>query len=869
MRIHPILAVRLGLPLLLLLLAGCASNEAQDPGESSGIESSEATDADMAEQGQEAQSVRDQKRNMMVQQYVERGRAALGEGRLAEAEDAAISAVRLDPSNAAARRLQEQVALAQGNPAGASDAAASDVSDRQRAKMQQLQADVQSQVADAEQMISNGNYDGAIGKLTLADSNIKSSSFSLDWGDTPSRIESLLVQARSERSMANEMDRNQRVQDTYDRLQADQAEAQAMQQARIDLMFIDAVDAFDNEDFATCSDLCESILRTDPLHEKAKEMRDSAWRARTRTVSKQFKESRTEMFKTWAEDLDEAKILQDAIMVTKSPERWAEMSARRAKLHTTVEVDADSTVNQQLKADIASQQIPSLSVQGETSLDAVIDQLRLFTKIPFVVTPDAVEAVDGEGIEFNLNLAHQTSVANALELITDAAGPDVVYTFRHGVVYITTRANANSELVLKPHDVKDLVAQVIDHSGPRIDKIQLPDDDFDDEDGTLFGGVFGDPIPTYDPDNLETLIRQSIAPTTWDEIDGVSIQFMNGFLLVNHTAEVQNEIYDFLEQLRRYTSSMVHIEARFLTITKDYLQEIGVDWRGNGGAGSALSLADLDDVTNGLEDNASRGLDNNGLGLPAGAAANPSSGAYFDEFGDGDIRMRTENIVGAYGSRQNTNGGLTMQLSFLDDLQYNLIMRAVEKNSQAQELQSTFLSAQNTQRAYATMLNQITYVQDFDVEVALAAFIADPVVGVVSDGIVLDVRPTISQNRKYIMLELRPTVATLVRPLPEFTSSLSGLTTPITIQLPELQVASANTTAVVPDGGTVVIGGLKKLFTIEQVSEIPFLAEIPILNLLFKTEGEASENRDVILMIKATIIDANDMIESLDRVASR
>ena len=205
-----------------------------------------------------------------------------------------------------------------------------------------------------------------------------------------------------------------------------------------------------------------------------------------------------------------------------------------------------------------------------------------------------------------------------------------------------------------------------------------------------------------------------------------------------------------------------------------------------------------------------------------------------------------------------------MQLSFLDDLQYSLILNAVEKNQHAQELTSTILSAQNTQRAYATMLNQITYVQDFDVEVALASFIADPIIGVISDGIVLDVRPTIAQNRKYITLELRPTVATIVQPIQEFTSSLAALTTPITIQLPELQISSANTTVVVPDGGTVVIGGLKKLFNIDQRSEIPFLADIPVLSLLFKTEGEAEENKDVILMIRATIIDANEMQDGLD-----
>ena len=209
-----------------------------------------------------------------------------------------------------------------------------------------------------------------------------------------------------------------------------------------------------------------------------------------------------------------------------------------------------------------------------------------------------------------------------------------------------------------------------------------------------------------------------------------------------------------------------------------------------------------------------------------------------------------------------------MSLAFLDDLQYNLIVRAVNKREHAEELTATTLSAQNTQRAYATMLNQITYVQDFDVEVALASIIADPIVGVISDGIVLDVRPTISQNRRYILLELRPTVATLLRPLPEFTSSLAGLTTPVTLQLPELQVASASTTVVVPDGGAVVIGGLKKLFKLDQRSEIPFLGDIPILSLLFKTEGQVNENRDVILLIRATITDANEVNRNLDGLAA-
>ena len=40
------------------------------------------------------------------------------------------------------------------------------------------------------------------------------------------------------------------------------------------------------------------------------------------------------------------------------------------------------------------------------------------------------------------------------------------------------------------------------------------------------------------------------------------------------------------------------------------------------------------------------------------------------------------------------------------------------------------------QLVYITTVNQVSYVQDFDVEVAQTSFIADPVIGVVQDGLV-------------------------------------------------------------------------------------------------------------------------------------
>ena len=44
------------------------------------------------------------------------------------------------------------------------------------------------------------------------------------------------------------------------------------------------------------------------------------------------------------------------------------------------------------------------------------------------------------------------------------------------------------------------------------------------------------------------------------------------------------------------------------------------------------------------------------------------------------------------------------------------------------------------QSVYITTVNQISYIQDFDVEVAQTSFIADPVIGVIQDGLTLHVR---------------------------------------------------------------------------------------------------------------------------------
>src|SRR5690606_28456900 len=143
-------------------------------------------------------------------------------------------------------------------------------------------------------------------------------------------------------------------------------------------------------------------------------------------------------------------------------------------------------------------------------------------------------------------------------------------------------------------------------------------------------------------------------------------------------------------------------------------------------------------------------------------------------------------------------GGLAMQVAIFQDLtQINMVIRAVQKKSKGRTLIAPRLSAFNTQRANIAIINQIPYIQDFQVQAALSSSIANPILDTILDGIVMEVRPTVSNDRRFITMEVQPTIAELVFPIPTFVTTL-GPTSAVTIQIPELKIQSAKTTVRVP-----------------------------------------------------------------------
>jgi len=163
------------------------------------------------------------------------------------------------------------------------------------------------------------------------------------------------------------------------------------------------------------------------------------------------------------------------------------------------------------------------------------------------------------------------------------------------------------------------------------------------------------------------------------------------------------------------------------------------------------------------------------------------------------------------------------------------------------------LTAYNGQRANVTVLNQVSYISDFDVEIAQAAQIGDPIVQTLRDGVVLDLRPVVTADRRFITMELRPTIAILTRPIATFQTTLAN-GPPVTIQLPELKIQRVRTTVTMPDGGTLLLGGLKFFEERRLESTVPWLDKIPVANFFVKRQGTYLEKRNLLVLIRARIL---------------
>ncbi|MFT7618827.1 MAG: hypothetical protein ACI97A_002474 [Planctomycetota bacterium] len=137
---------------------------------------------------------------------------------------------------------------------------------------------------------------------------------------------------------------------------------------------------------------------------------------------------------------------------------------------------------------------------------------------------------------------------------------------------------------------------------------------------------------------------------------------------------------------------------------------------------------------------------------------------------------------------------LSHSFQAISDQELEIALKRHRKNTGSVILSMPKVVVIHGQSATVSMLNEVAYVKDFDVEVASAALIADPVIDLIREGVEIATTPVIDVDGEGLTLKVDARISSIQRPIPEFTTEvIPGGGSKVTIQLPQVYFNSKKT----------------------------------------------------------------------------
>ncbi len=124
-------------------------------------------------------------------------------------------------------------------------------------------------------------------------------------------------------------------------------------------------------------------------------------------------------------------------------------------------------------------------------------------------------------------------------------------------------------------------------------------------------------------------------------------------------------------------------------------------------------------------------------------------------------------------------------------------------------------------------------------------------------GVRLSVTPEIN-SQGYIRLKIKPEVSDTDSTKTVRLTNPDGSTRSI---IPYVTTSEAETTVLVKDNTTLILGGLMKDTITEYNEKVPFLGDIPFLGKLFSTKGKSKEKTELVIFLTPHIIGGDKLTE--------
>ncbi len=395
------------------------------------------------------------------------------------------------------------------------------------------------------------------------------------------------------------------------------------------------------------------------------------------------------------------------------------------------------------------------------------------------------------------------------------------------------------------------------------------------------GGQGGGAQANFQP--LMDLITDTVAPETWQETTGgpgtMSPLRQTLSLVISQTQEVHEQIVDLLEQMRRLQDLQVTIEVRFISLNDNFFERIGVDFDFDINDKIDRPFQVFGKPTAGQKDASEVGVDRDVRDrdfAPSVTVGQSAPGVFSTDL---DIPFRQDSFslaVPQFGGF-NPAAGASIGFAILSDLEAFLFINAAQGDQRSNVLQAPKVTLFNGQQASVRDISQSPFVISVIPVVGDFAAAQQPVIVVLSEGTMLTVQAVVSSDRRFVRLTVVPYFSE-IREVDTFTFTGSTTTTQdsssegpddnttgranasttvtqgTTVQLPTIASFTVTTTVSVPDGGTVLLGGIKRLSEGRNEFGVPFLSKIPYINRLFKNVGIGRETQSLMMMVTPRII---------------
>ncbi|NCC50239.1 MAG: hypothetical protein EOM20_03390 [Spartobacteria bacterium] len=440
-----------------------------------------------------------------------------------------------------------------------------------------------------------------------------------------------------------------------------------------------------------------------------------------------------------------------------------------------------------------------------------------------------------------LNL-RRISLHDALKIITEVAG--LRYRIDGNVVIITPSDYVAGTVITRMYPVQPSFLDVV---------IQREEESQRDTGG--FIGMDGGSVSMSRQD-VKDFFEKAGVPFP----RGTSITYNQGIsqLIVANTAE-NLEVFERILALINIPPHQVEIEARFVELSQNNLEELGLEWILNDNweiaqkKGSAPVGGQERVQVNKDSEGFTKGLRYFGFDRSIGAV-NPVSA----------VTAGTANPM----------GNILTFASVLTNPEMSLVIHALNQSGGADLLSAPRVTTRSGVNAQIEIVREIIYPTEFEVTQPTIQsegnMVTPPTVTpggfeTRETGVILNVTPTVGPDSYTIDLTMIPEVSELVDWIQygsDFEMTRPGTLTGDNTQkwsynIPQPIFSSRNVTTslVIWDGQTVVMGGLMREQLVTMNDKVPILGDIPLLGHLFRSKGEYSQKMNLLIFVTARLVD--------------